>query len=155
METTAFSRPGRARPGESISEQIAAIEAELVRKASSTTIDLSNGAAASPVNGRAPAPPGGTRLVVIGPPRQILVREADCAGPLAVVHSSAGLDVALAEPRHRPAQPRGGYLIQACPGCEVQAQLEEMDGWTALALWHEAGCRELGRLLRQAGVCPS
>jgi hypothetical protein len=24
-------------------------------------------------------------------------------------------------------------------------------GWTALALWHERGCRELGRMLRMAG----
>lgn len=97
------------------------------------------------------APPSGTRLVIVGPPAKVLVKEQDCDGPLAVVHSRAGLNVALQEPLLAPAPPRGGYLIKTCPECEVQPHLEEMDGWTALAFIHEPSCGELARLLRQAG----
>lgn len=152
--------PRRARLGtavaggtaEFISIQIAAIEAELAASGP-VVIDL---AVPHPEGGfdvlaGPPAVPTGTRLVIIGPPAQILVREEDCDGPLAVVHGRAGLDVALTEPQLAPCPPRGGYLIKTCPGCEVQPHLEQMDSWTALVLTHEGGCPELARLLRGAG----
>jgi hypothetical protein len=94
--------------------------------------------------------PTGTRLVVIGPVTQVLVKDEDCDGPLAVVHSSPGLDVALRE-LAKTCPPRGGHLVTTCRECEVDHHLEQMDSWTALVFTHEPGCAELGRLLRKAG----
>jgi hypothetical protein len=98
------------------------------------------------------APPHGTRLLIIGPPAQVLVKEQDCDGPLAVAHSSAGLDTALLEPQLPLRGSTGGWLISLCTECEVRPHLEAMGGWTALVSTHEPSCPWLARMLRKAGV---
>lgn len=116
-------------------------------------IDLSN---EHPGGGYDVEAPTGTRLVVIDGPRRFLIHQEDVSGPLVIVHGQPGLDVALVDGQPAPpAPPRGGHLVNSCPGCKASAHLEdgdqELSGCTVLAIVHEPGCLRLGGMLSRAG----